>query len=285
MQLVSLGRIKSRIRGIENIAKITNVMELISAAKLKAVERSLKDSRNYLAKLESLLNNLAGNAKEIRHPLLLAKEKIENVVLSVVTSDTGLCASYNNNILRAAESFIREFAPKNVKLIIIGRKGYGYFKKSRYPILEAYAGARGAYSARICQKFIERVTGIFLSGEADAVYLAYTHFHSASRYAPSIKKLLNVEYAKTQDLEYIIEPDLEGVMDKLVPGYLFNKARACFQEALTSEHAARVLAMGQANDNAGDLLDSLLLLRNKIRQANITRDIMEIVSSAEALKR
>lgn len=285
MQLVSLRQIKSRIRSIENIGKITNVMELISAAKLKNVERALKDTRSYLAKLESLLNNLCGNAGVAGHPLLLAREKIKNIILCVFTSDTGLCSSYNNNILHAAEDFINAKGPDSVELVIIGKKGCSYFKKRGRCLLNTFTEVRGTYSEPLCRQLVEQLTDAFLSKKADAVYMAYTHFHSSSRHTPTIKKLLDVEYKKSEELEYILEPDLAGILNRLIPEYLFTKTRVIFQEALTSEHAARVMAMSQANDNAEELLDSLLLLRNKVRQAGITRDIMEIVSSAEALKR
>lgn len=285
MQLVSLRQIKSRIRGIENIGKITNVMELISAAKLKNVENSLKASRNYLAKLESLLNNLCGNAGVGGHPLLLAREKIKNIILCVFTSDTGLCSSYNNNILHAAEDFINAKGPDSVELVIIGKKGCGYFKKRGRCLLNTFTELRGTYSEPLCRQLVGQLAEAFLSKNADAVYMAYTHFHSSSRHIPTIKKLLDIEYKKSEELDYLLEPDLAGVLNRLIPEYLFTKTRVIFQEALTSEHAARVMAMSQANDNAEELLDSLLLLRNKVRQAGITRDIMEIVSSAEALKR
>lgn len=280
----SLKEIKNRIRGIGNVNKVTHAMEMISIAKLRPVRNQLVPARRFYLKIEELLKDLVSGSEGIHHPLLDERKNTGKKAICLITSDTGLCGNYNYDIIRLAEDFIDRNAKDNIILVPVGRKGMVYFKKKGVEIGQAYTELHGRYSEDAANKILECLTDIFLSGKADEVYVAYTYFESASRHRPVIEKLLNVDIAQKEDAGYILEPDIDSILKELVPAYLFNRIKVFILNAFTAEHSVRAVAMGQATENANELLEELTLLRNKIRQAGITKEIMEIVSSAEVLR-
>ncbi len=291
----SLKSIKSRIRGITSTKKLTRAMEMISVSKLKRAENMLNKSRPYFLKIESFLKNiLSGNIKTA-HPWLENRPDKQRVALCLVTSDTGLCGSYNHAVLNTAEEFLKGYKPDNVKLVTFGKKGFSYFNKKGFSISYSYIGLNGRYSAASAEKVAKDLEGLFLSKEVDEVYIAYTHIGDNHRASPVLEKLFNIEYKKGGDEGscvsiqsgvggLIFEPSIARVLEELLPVYVFSKMRIAFLNAFTAEHKARAVAMGEATKNARELLEGLILLRNKIRQSNITREIIEVISSAEALK-
>lgn len=281
----SLKQIKNRIRGIENTCKVTQAMQMVSVAKLNRIDKLLFAVRPYFLRLESIMYELVNRRKEgVSHPLLESRTPGGRICLCVVTSDAGLCGAYNNNIIRLAQDFIREHAKGKVDLICIGRKGFNYFKKNQYNILNAYLGMNGKYSEQACCEIEKSLIDIFTSGRADQVFFAYTHYQSASVHRPLIEKFLNLEPKVVKSSDYILEPDINGILTQIIPKYISMKLKQIILEAFTAEQSARVIAMKTATDNAQDLLQDLVVLRNKVRQANITQEIMEIISSSEALK-
>jgi len=279
----SLGRIKERIRSVENTRKVTSAMEMVSFTKLNRIDDLLYAVRPYFLKMEILLNNLTGSLEDIPHPFF-QKRTVRKIALCLVTSDNGLCGAYNNNIIHSAEEFISRYDKDNLKLVVVGKKGFTYFKNCGYPIEYAYLGLNGKYSDKFLDDIFRLLTGIFLSGEADEVYLAYTYFKNALTYSPAIQKVLHIDRGVNKNMNCIFDPDPGRILEELAPCYIRTKMRLMLSEAFTSEHAARMVSMKAATDNAKELLNKLTLVRNKMRQANITREIMEIVSSSEALK-
>lgn len=291
----SLKLIKSRIRGIESTKKLTRAMEMISVSKLKRAENILNKSRPYFLKMESFLKNiLAGEIKAV-HPLLEDRPDKHRVALCLVTSDTGLCGSYNHAVLNTAEQFLSGYMPDNVRLITFGKKGFNYFNKRGFSIQYSYIGLNGRYSAEAAEKAAKALEGLFLSKEVNEVYIAYTCIGLNHRAVPVLEKLFNLEYKKGGDAcgsvsilsgagGLIFEPGMARVLEEFLPVYVFSKIRIALLNAFTAEHKARAVAMGEAAKNARELLEGLILLRNKIRQSNITREIIEVISSAEALK-
>jgi F-type H+-transporting ATPase subunit gamma len=168
-------------------------------------------------------------------------------------------------------------------MIAVGKKGFSFFKK-RAAVINAYTGLNGRYSAEIADKIAKDLLDIFISHEVDSVYVAYTRYGTELINRAVLEKFLDIDAGSAKSEKCISEPDAEGVLEKLIPRYLSIKVRLMILEAFTSEHAARAIAMKMATDNAKELLTDLVLLRNKVRQAAITQDIMEIISSSEALK-
>lgn len=280
----SLKQIKNRIRSIENTKKVTGAMEMISVAKLNRIENVLYQIRPYFSRLESVLHNFIDNTGPYTNPFLVERSHKNKIGLCVITSDSGLCGAYNNDIIYLAEKFIKEQSKDRVKLIVIGKRGANYFRKQEMDVLNSYIGLNGKYSEKIAVEIAVALIDVFLSQEVDEVYIAYSHYKTAMVRNPVIKKVLNVEVNSGRKIEYILEPDKDKILENILFKYIFMQIRISILEAFTSEHAARIVAMKTATDNAKELLDGLILLRNKVRQANITQEIMEIISSSEALK-
>ncbi len=280
----SLKQIKNRIRSVENSKKVTNAMQMISVAKLNRAENELFGLRPYALKLESVMYNLAASAQDPHTGYFGTGVKGGYAVLCAITSDNGLCGVYNQNVFHACEKFINDHGADKVRLILIGQKGLNYFKPRPVKVVGSYTGLNARFSGRVCGEILDRVKGSFLAGEAASVHLAYTYFENSIVQRPRIDRLLGIETRKIKPLDYIAEPDLKSILDDLIPRYLEVKLQMAFLESFTSEHAARTISMKTATDNAKELISGLVLLRNKLRQAGITQDILEITSSVEALK-
>ena len=280
----SLRQIKSRIRSIESVKKITRAMEMVSVSKVRPLQKKLSHSREYASKLERILFNALAGFNDIGHPLLEERADKKKIALCLMASDTGLCGSYNHNVIRSAEEFISQKSQYAVTLIPIGNKGFSHFKKSGLDIYNLYATTSSQYPKKESGKITKYLMDIFTSKRVDEVYVAYTYFESASRHIPRVEKILNIMSSPGQEIEYIAEPQPEIIFERLLPFYVSTKINFFMLNSALSEHSARAIAMGEATDNAKELFDELILLRNKVRQANITKDIMEIISSADALK-
>jgi len=281
---LSIKQIKNRIRSVENSKKVTSAMQMISVAKLNRIEDKLFSLRPYALKLENLMYNLASKACEPVSAYFKRGPVKGDIVFCVITSDSGLCGVYNQNIIRAADEFLRKYGADRVKLILVGQKALSYFRAKSTKILNSYIGLNAKYTPDVCDKITAQLSHLFLSGKASSVYLAYTYFENSIIQKATIEKLLSIQTKEVKPIEYITEPDLKSILADLIPEYLLVKMRLILLEAFTSEHAARTIAMKTATDNAKELLEGLVLLRNKVRQAGITQDILEISSSVEALK-
>ena len=191
---------------------------------------------------------------------------------------------YNQNIIRKVEDFLRENKSRKVKLILVGQKGLSYFRSKTLKIANAYIGLNAKLTVGFCDKVVAEFSELFLTGKVSAVYIAYTYFENAIIQRAVIEPLLSIKPKVIKRREYFTEPDLKSILTDIIPQYLKIKTRLVFLEAFTSEHAARTVSMKTATDNAKELLELLVLLRNKVRQAGITQDILEITSSVEALR-
>ncbi|MDD5692121.1 MAG: ATP synthase F1 subunit gamma [Candidatus Omnitrophica bacterium] len=280
----SIKQIKNRIHSVENTKKVTGAMQMISVAKLNRIEHRLFALRPYCLKLENLMSDLAASTQGYLSEYFKQRPAGEDIVLCLITSDSGLCGVYNQNIIRAAEEFLEKHGSQRVKLIVAGQKGLSYFKSRGIKILNSYLGLNGKYSPESCDKIIAQLSQLFLGDQGFSVYLAYTYFDNSIIQKATIERLLPLEPKEVKPAEYIIEPDLKNMLAEIIPDYLKVKMRLVFLESFTSEHAARTVSMKTATDNAKELLEGLVLLRNKVRQAGITQDILELTSSVEALR-
>ncbi len=278
--------IKTRMRSVANIRKITRAMEMVSMSKLNRVKSALFAMRHYFGKLEYILNDFLAHTDRVPHPLLEKRLTARGRIgLCLVTSDTGLCSTYNQSIIRAAEAFMSKFQKENIRMVTVGTEGDHHFKRLGFEIKSSYLELHGRYPEKLVEKITADMVNLFLNCEVDEMYIAYTHFESTLQHRPRIEKFLNIEYAGSDDKDYfILEPDINGVAQELIPKYLYEKFHLALLEALTSEHAARMFAMKTATDNADELMDVLTLLRNKARQAAITKEVIEIASGAEAMR-
>jgi len=288
--MATLKAIRKRISSIRNTQQITKAMKMVSAAKLRRAQEAAVQARPYAEKMTELLKNVAARVSSEAHPLLQAREE-KKIMLVLFTSDRGLCGGYNANLIRAAEAFMRKNAgDKEIELTLVGRKGADHFRRRRASIADRHIGilARPAdeLAAEIAQKLIAR----FVNGETAAVYILYSNFRSALSQVPTLEKLLPVALADTREnevqeqTEYLYEPGVQELLASLLPRITDVAVQRALLEATASEHGARMTAMDSATSNASKMMGSLTLQMNRARQASITRELMEIVGTAEALK-
>lgn len=266
-------------------------MKLVAAARLlKAQERATK-ARPYADGMRTLMANLAEMGDMPSHPLL-ERRTIQKYVVVPMTAERGLCGSFNTNLIRRAHEFIRENEVGSPAIAAVGRKGYQYFAKRGFEMLYQMNLPTAGPTIEQARELTSFLTNLFTSGEADAVYLAYSKFHSAIRQTPEVVQLLPIEPPQRQSGEhgggfskaYTFEPEPVALLAQLLPRYALTVVFQALLESAASEHGARMTAMTSATDNAGEMIRSLTLQANRQRQAGITKEILEIVGGAEALK-
>jgi F-type H+-transporting ATPase subunit gamma len=286
--MATLKIIRKRITSIRNTQQITKAMKMVSAAKLRRAQEAALLARPYADKMNEILINLSARVSRSAHPLLATREE-KRIQLVLVTSDRGLCGGYNANLVRAAEAFIRQHgAGKEILLALVGRKGADYYRRRRGETGERYLNFLSTPAEELAAVIAEKLITRFVDGETDAVYLIYSHFRSALSQVPTVEKILPVALSETQELErlteYLYEPGAEELLSSLLPRITEIKIQRALLEATASEHGARMTAMDSATTNASKMMGSLTLQMNRARQASITRELMEIVGTAEALK-
>ena len=281
----SLIDIRRRIRSVRNTQQITRAMKMVSAAKLRRAQDRVIASRPYGAALRGLLADVAGAAasdERVATQPLLARRPEQRVQLVLITSDKGLAGAFNSNLIKAAQRFAAEHQPAATDFVLIGRKGRDFFRKRGVPITGEHLGmAKVQYDddAAIGQKLMER----FRNEEIDAVYLLYNEFKSVMAQKTTLAQVLPMELPKQTDpVDFIFEtPPLE-MLASLLPRYVESELYRALLESAAAEHAARMTAMDAATSNASDMIDRLTLYMNRVRQASITKEIIEVVSGAAA---
>ena len=270
--------------------QIFKAMEMVAAAKLRRAQARAQAASPYAEKITQMLANLSGAASELDHPLFKARE-VKTTALVVITADRGFAGAYNTNVLRAAEHRLREAPRGAIQVVVVGRKGRDYLRRRGYPLLAVHTDLPGEASLEFARELTADLTARFVSGEVDRVEVMYAHFVNALVRKIRTEVFLPVGAGETGDDDKapadrgtIFEPDAETLFAELLPRYATAKLYAALADALASEHSARMVAMGSARKNAGELVDSLTLTRNRLRQAAITREIAELVGGAEALK-
>ena len=281
--LQSLKQIKSRIRSIASTKKLTRAMEMVSVAKLKRHERMMGGLKEYASGLELLLQKVVSAASDLHHPYF-EKKNSSGGILCLVTSDTGLCSTYNTMAIRAAENFVKSHPDKRFRLVAVGKKGLGYFQKRGYDIAASFSGFYGRYSHEISDRIFEALKESFEASDVSEVDVVAMRVKNAASREAVIEKIFPLEVPVLKRLDYLAEPGVQDILNALAPVYTRTRFRSLLLNAFLSEHQARAMAMGEATQNALELEEGLILLRNKVRQANITRELIEVVSAAEALK-
>ncbi|HVO92212.1 MAG TPA: ATP synthase F1 subunit gamma [Terriglobales bacterium] len=287
--MATLKAIRKRISSIRNTQQITKAMKMVSAAKLRRAQEAAVQARPYAEKMTELLKNVCARVSSEAHTLLQAREE-NKIQLVLFTSDRGLCGGYNANLIRAAEGFMRRNAGKVVELTLVGRKGADHFRRRRAAVVDRYIGILARPAEELATEVAHKLIARFINGETDAVYILYSHFRSALSQVPTLEKLLPVAVSESSDAEaqhqteYLYEPGVQELLASLLPRITDVAVQRALLEATASEHGARMTAMDSATTNASKMMGSLTLQMNRARQASITRELMEIVGTAEALK-
>ena len=304
--MATLKAIRRRIASVRNIQQITNAMRMVSAARLRRAQEAAEAARPYAEKLEAVLHNLAGQSQTLVHPLLTKREEAK-IDLMLYTSDRGLCGSFNSSLIREAEAFINAHPAQEVTISCVGRRGFDYFRRRRTPMAEEHINLGGKYTSALAHDIGLRMTERFLSGESDGFYILYARFRSALVQVPTLDQvlpivpkvndddLLNRERSSStlpqeQDdtastsLDYLYEPTAQGLLSRLLTRYVDMLLYRAMLESVASEHGARMTAMENATNNAVEMIDTLTLDMNRARQADITRELLEIVATGESLK-
>jgi F-type H+-transporting ATPase subunit gamma len=277
--------------------QITKAMKMVSAARLRRGQERVTAARPYSTRMMQVLMGAARRAMEYKNPLLTGHDREphqERVILAVVTADKGLCGAFNSNLIKTAQEFLRGNTGKQVELVTIGRKGAEYFRRRPVKIRREHLNITG--TGRVSQddaaSIARRLIEDFSSEEdpIDRVYLIYSEFKSALSQTPRVEQLLPVGRAETEEpapgeglIDYIYEQPAERIFGELLPKLVENQIYHALLESVASELGARMTAMDSASKNATDVIDRLTLNMNRVRQAAITREIIEVVSGAEAL--
>lgn len=261
---------------------------MVSAARLRRAQEAAIAARPYAEKLEAVLQNLATQGQSLSHPLLTAREE-QNIDLLLVTADRGLCGGFNSNLVRAAEAFIRAHPNQNVTLTIVGRRGYDYFKRRPARIGDYHINLFGRLTSALANEIGTRLSQRFVNGETDGVYVLYARFRSALVQIPTINHMLPIipkerPAEAPAASEYLYEPQPRELLESLLTRYIDMLIYRAMLESVASEHGARMTAMDNATNNAVEMIDRLTLDMNRARQAGITRELLEIVSTSESLK-
>ena len=280
--------VKRKIRSVGNIKKITRAMQMVAAAKLKKVQGRLLELRPYSDKIVEFLQGLSAQVKNMDYPLFTPRTEIKKIGVVVMMADKGLCGSYNSNMARYTQRFIQEHG-KPVIPIAIGRKAEDYFRKQRQEVKASYVQLPTEVPFSQIKTITKGLVDMFLSGEVDEIHLLFTRYVNALTFKPGHVKFFPIEPEPAKEKsslahEYDFEPEPAKILDKLIPRYVEVAFHRLLLESMSSEHAARMNAMRNATDSATDMIDSLTLIYNNARQAGITKELLDIIGGAEALK-
>jgi len=277
--------IRRRIRSVKNTQQITKAMKMVAAAKLRRAQERIFAARPYAAALREVLSSVASRVDAACHPLLQTREE-HNVLLLVITADKGLCGAFNSNVIRAALNAMHEQHWSSVQLLPIGRKALEYFRRRTIPIRSEATQIFQALTLDTAHGIAHDLIADFVGGEVDAVYAVYNEFKSIIAQRVHVERLLPLERVWDEagpETDYLYEPDPLTILDALLPKHIEFQLYRMLLESAAAEQGARMTAMEAATKNASDMIGHLTLTYNRIRQASITKEIIEIVSGAAAL--
>lgn len=283
--MANLKEIRNRIASIGSTMQITSAMKMVSAAKLKKAQDAIIHMRPYANKLTELLQNLSSSAEDIESPFLI-KRDINNVLIITITSNRGLCGSFNSNVIKETIRIAKtDYADKNIVLFTIGKKGNDILKK-QFKVLSNHNEIYDNLTFANVSLISEEIMSLYADAQFDKIIIVYNQFKNAATQILQVEQFLPIvpKVSKNNSsLNYIFEPSQNDIVAELMPKSLKMQLYKAVRDSYASEHGARMTAMHKATDNATELRDDLLLSYNKARQASITNEILEIVGGAEAL--
>ncbi len=278
--------LRRRIRSVKNTQQITKAMKMVAAAKLRRAQERMMAARPYSAALREVLASVSTRVDVNKHPLLAEREQEKKVLLLVVAADRGLAGAFNTNVLRAAVNAVAEKGWEHVELVPIGRKAFDFFKRRTLTIRRQPLHVYQALSLETARDIAKEASEDFLSGEFDAVYVVYNEFKSIIAQRVTVERLLPLERTWASDnepaIDYIYQPSPEQILSDLLPKHIEFQLYRVLLESAAAEQGARMTAMESATKNASEMISHLTLTYNRIRQAAITKEIIEIVSGAAA---
>jgi len=285
----SLIDIRRRVRAVKSTQQITKAMKMVSASKLRRAQERVVNARPYAQKMLRVLNSLASRVESTAHPLLSqpGEASAGRTLLIVITADKGLAGSFYTNVIKNASQFLTESKSRQVAIGLVGRKGRDFFRRRgfdvRYEDVGLFASLKFSHAQHVARRAIEE----FTAGRVSSVYLVYNEFKSVMTQRVVIERLLPIarleEASSAAQVDYLYEPSPERILGEIIPQHVEIQIYRALLESAAAEHAARMTAMDAATRNASDMIDALTLYMNKVRQAAITREIIEVVSGASAL--
>ena len=290
--MATLRDIRRRIRSVESTQKITRAMKLVAAAKLRRAQERLVSARPYAVKMAELLSSLVRRAEGEAHPLLVRRPAARKRLV-IITADKGLCGAFNSNILRASLAFLREQGETSVTLVVVGKKARDFYRRRQYEIKSEMLGFFDRLAYSHAQELAGGLMQEYLSGEVDEVHLLYNEFRSVAVQRVKREQLLPIESAEAPDGQggaagpagdYIYEPSPEAILAALLPRHVTTQVYRALMESVAGEYGARMTAMEAATKNAKEMISVLSIQYNKARQERITKELLDIVGGAEALR-
>jgi F-type H+-transporting ATPase subunit gamma len=293
--MANLKETRNRISSVRSTQQITKAMKMVAAAKLRKAQERIINIRPYNKKLREVMANLSDSVEGSPVEPYFEKRELHRVLFVPITSDRGLCGSFNNAIGKLTAQKINTHYPtmykdRNAQILSIGKRAHDYFRNRNYPIVDSHDGIFNELSFERAQSIADHLMDLFLKGEYDEIFLVHNSFYNPAVYQQLVVPFLPVKLddesqaKKSQFLhDYIFEPDKFGILSELVPRTLRINLYSALLDSNAAEHGARMTAMDNATDNASELLEDLRIEYNKARQAAITKEILEIVSGADAL--
>ncbi|OPX20976.1 MAG: ATP synthase F1 subunit gamma [Desulfobacca sp. 4484_104] len=288
--MATLRDIKRKIGAVHKTQQITKAMNMVAAAKLRGAQGRMEQFRPYATAFSQMLSSIAGRVEPEAHPFFIQAPLVEKIELVLLTADRGLCGSFNMNLINTADKFIKQKQADGleVSLTCVGRKGRDFFRRRKANIRTGYVDMWNRYDFNDAIAVAREAVAPFTNGEVQEVYLIYSEFVNMAIQRPRLVQLLPVSPAVAEEegptQEYLCEPPEAQFLDYLLPRYINVMVYHGFLENSTSEHAARMTAMDNATSNCKEMVQQLTLVMNKARQAAITKELMDIIGGAEALK-
>lgn len=286
--MATLRDIRRRINSVKNTQTITRAMQMVAAAKLRRAQESIEKARPYAEKISDVVSSLVGRIEDPSFHPLLAKREERRVDIVVITADRGLCGAFNINVMEKAEKFARDknLSCDDVKLTCIGTKAVTYFRRRGFNIRAAYRDRMSKFQFKDAVVIAEDLIKEFERAEVDRIYIFFNYFKSVGVQLPVTEVFLPVESPEKVEsvVDYIYEPSAGIILNSILPRYTIFKLYRSMLESAAAEQAARMNAMEKATSNCRDMLERLTLLYHKERQASITKEMIDIVSGAEAVK-
>jgi F-type H+-transporting ATPase subunit gamma len=277
--------IRRRIKSVKSTQQITKAMKMVSAAKLRRSQEAMFAARPFARRMLDVLSSMAARAKPGSHPLL-AERQGNRILLVIVTADKGLAGGFNANIIRAGMQFLEQRAGTELAVDVVGRRGRDYFRRREYRIRTEHVGIFQSLRYPVAQEIAKDLIRIFTAGEVDEIHLLYNEFKSVIQQKITVERLLPIPRLPVDDKEpafdYIYEPGPGDIYERILPRHVEVQVWRALLESQAAEHGARMAAMDSASRNAGEMISRLTLYMNKVRQAAITKEIIEVVSGASA---
>jgi F-type H+-transporting ATPase subunit gamma len=285
--MATLRDIQRRIRSVQSTQKITRAMKLVAAAKLRRAQDRIMEARPYARKMGELLSSLVARAGEETHPLL-ARRTSGRKRLVVITADKGLCGAFNSNILRASLAFLREGGTTDLTLVVVGKKARDFYRRRSWTVTSEMLGVFDRLAYAHAQQLAGELMSAYLAEEVDEVHLMYNEFRSVAVQRVKREQLLPIEAAAGDGTggagEFIYEPSPDAILAALLPRHVTTQVFRALMESAAGEHGARMTAMEAATKNAKEMISLLTIQYNKARQERITKELLDIVGGAEALR-